>query len=127
MDSGVVNEVLTALESLENTFSTFQSATFTESTWYGMAADNANNLINDKVKTKITDAKTKLNNLLQAIELAKECDDYKKKINQTKAAMASLDLNNTQDAPTYSYHQNNLNNYNSAYQTALSSLRSLCN
>ncbi len=125
MDTSFINSVKTSLEELDNSFKTFSTSTFTEDVWYGKAALNAKELITDKIDTKITKLKGKLNSLENAIKYAKECDNYKSKIDTTKSTMASLDQNSENYASTYQSYNSTLSSYQNAYNEALSNLRSL--
>ncbi len=127
MDLTNITEILTAIANLDSSFSTFQKNTFTENVWYGKTAENANSLITDKIKTKITAAQLKLENLSQAIELARQGASYQEKIATTTTALANLDMNNSENASIYNYHQNNLNNYQLAYQNIINEINQLCN
>lgn len=118
--------MLSAIDGLETAFTTFQSSTFTDTIWHGSAANNAKSLISDKIMTKTTKAKTKLGNLNSAIAIAKECDELKSKITQTKNAMSAVDRSTDAGVNEYSNYTNNLNSYNASYQAALGKLIKLC-
>lgn len=125
MDCTFIETMKSSLDDLESAFNTFSGTTFTEDVWSGIASENAKNLIEEKIKTKITSAKEKLSSLEQAISYANKCDDYKSKIDSVKSSINSLDKNSDSYDATYKSYNSELSGYQNSYNSALSSLKGL--
>ena len=125
MDSTFINTMIDNLDVLENAFTTFSSDTFTEDIWFGIASDNAKNLINEKIVEKITNVREKLSSLEQAMAYANECDSYKEEIDSIKSSINSLDQNSENYQSTFQSYSNTLNSYQSSYDSALNNLKGL--
>ena len=74
MNSGFASEMINAIDSLTNSFSSFTGGTITGGTWEGDAAENAKNQVTQKIDPKAEAAKKNIEELDRCIAEVKSSD-----------------------------------------------------
>lgn len=126
MDSGFATSMKTAVETLSGGFDTFSGATFTESVWFGQAADNAKNQISEKIKTKIEAVQEKLSNLVSAIEKGNEAIESKARIEELKTGLSSLNKDASDYKTKKAEWEKALSDEETKFEELVAQVKSLC-
>jgi len=98
MDSGFVDTMVTALDTLSEGFSSFTGKTITGDIWNGDAADNAKNQVSEKIDPKVEAAKEKLANLKSAIAEAQAAQTAKENMAEADRCIAEIKSSSASDS-----------------------------
>ena len=129
MNSGFASEMINAIDSLTNSFSSFTGGTITGGTWEGDAAENAKNQVTQKIDPKAEAAKEKLNNLINAIQEAANAEAAKKNIEELDRCIAevkSSDADESAKQKKISEYTSKKEDFKKEYDAAVEKVKSLC-
>lgn len=98
MDSGFVDTMVTALDTLSEGFSSFTGKTITGDIWNGDAADNAKNQVTEKIDPKVEAAKEKLANLKSAIQEAQAAQTAKENMAEADRCIAEIQSSSAKES-----------------------------
>ncbi len=129
MDSGFASQMISAVESLANGFSTFTGGTITESVWNGAAADNAKNQVTEKIDPRVEEVKEKLNNLINAIQEAENARAAQANVAEAERCIEQVRASNVSDeqkSTEISQFEADKDRYQDQYEQAKNNVISLC-
>lgn len=129
MNSQFASDMINAIDTLTNSFSTFTGGTITGGIWEGDAADNAKNQVTQKINPKAEAAKEKLNNLITAIQEAANAEAAKSNVEELDRCIGEVNASDAEE----SLKKEKIAEYEAAkekeqekYDTAIEKVKSLC-
>ena len=126
MDSGFASTMMSAVDALASGFSSFTGSTIAGGVWEGDAATNAGEQVTSKIDPKVEAVKSKLNNLISAIQEAENARAAKENMQLAENAISALDPKSTSYASDLAARTSERDKYKAQFEEAVANVNSLC-